>query len=214
MRKSSNRTENSNRTTVIRIFDMKHFKFILIALISLPFISCGCTKGDSDLDYGEGYVYIAQALSSGGLNNVLTVPSGWGTDTWNFRLEDETVKVFLSVVRSGKLEVEKGFTVDVAAVLDEAQASIDGGIVENAVLLSGEEYSFPSSVTVPDGEDYGTFYLEVPYTVVLNPDYAGKNLVAAVSISNPTAYTLSESNTSVVVAINVDGISSHINNNQ
>lgn len=187
-------------------------KLLFAAILGLPLLTWSCSKGDSDLDYGEGYVYIGQATMSGGLNNVVTVPYGWGPDTYNFLIEGQTLKVYLSVVRSGKLENETGFSVDVTDSPEIARSAVDEGDIVNAVLLQEGEYTLPTSATVPDGKDFGTFYLEVPLAVLQDQANAGKNLVAGVAISNPTAYTLSETNTSVAVAIDVDAILGHITN--
>ena len=63
---------------------MKESKLLLLFLAFLmPLSFSSCEKGDGDLDYGEGFIYIAQATLTGGLNNYCTVPSGWGPDTFN-----------------------------------------------------------------------------------------------------------------------------------
>ena len=76
------------------------------------FALASCAKGDGDKIYGVEKVYIPQSMSDGGITNVYNVPSGGGEYTYNFSIEEETVEVFLGVLRSGKQSGE-AFTVDV-----------------------------------------------------------------------------------------------------
>ena len=76
------------------------------------FALASCAKGDGDKDYGVEKVYIPQAMIDGGITNVYNVPSGGGEYTYNFSVEEETVEVYLGVLRSGK-QAGEAFTVDV-----------------------------------------------------------------------------------------------------
>lgn len=54
-------------------------KTILFATIFLSaFMALSCQKGDSEVDYGNSFIYIPQAMVSGGINNYYNVPSGGG----------------------------------------------------------------------------------------------------------------------------------------
>ena len=80
---------------------MKKILLTIMSVISL-FALASCTEGDGYKDYGVEKVYIPQAMTDGGITNVYNVPSGGGEYTYNFSIEDETVEVFLGVLRSGK----------------------------------------------------------------------------------------------------------------
>ena len=150
---------------------------LLIAfLCTCAFAAC---EGDGDADYGFGKVYMPQAVSTGGLNNSYAVPSGGGDYTYNFRVENGTVRIILGVIRSGKLSDKKGYTVDVYT---------------------------SSTVVVPDGKTGGTFYLDIPVLAISRSEYAGKKLVLSVGIRNPSAYELSDAATKTAVIVNVDAL--------
>ena len=78
---------------------MRKIIFSVMTVISL-FALASCAKGDGDKDYGVEKVYIPQSMADGGITNVYNVPSGEGEYTYNFQITDETVEVFLGVLRS------------------------------------------------------------------------------------------------------------------
>ena len=98
---------------------MRKILFTIASVIVL-FALTSCAKGDGDKDYGIEKVYIPQSMADGGITNVYNVPSGEGEYTYNFSIEEETVEVFLGVVRSGK-QAGEAFSVDVL-VNDESTA--------------------------------------------------------------------------------------------
>ena len=101
---------------------MKNKLILLIAfLCTCAFAAC---EGDGDADYGFGKVYMPQAVSTGGLNNSYAVPSGGGDYTYNFRVENGTVRIILGVIRSGKLSDKKGYTVDVYTSAEDTAAAV------------------------------------------------------------------------------------------
>ena len=161
---------------------MKNKLILLIAfLCTCAFAAC---EGDGDADYGFGKVYMPQAVSTGGLNNSYAVPSGGGDYTYNFRVENGTVRIILGVIRSGKLSDKKGYTVDVYTSAEDTAAAVSafGGEAMPEGL-----YSLPSTVVVPDGKTGGTFYLDIPVLAISRSEYAGKKLVLSVGI--PVSYT-------------------------
>ncbi len=163
----------------------------------------GVEEGDGDADYGFGKVYMPQAVSTGGLNNSYAVPSGGGDYTYNFRVENGTVRIILGVIRSGKLSDKKGYTVDVYTSAEDTAAAVSafGGEAMPEGL-----YSLPSTVVVPDGKTGGTFYLDIPVLAISRSEYAGKKLVLSVGIRNPSAYELSDAATKTAVIVNVDAL--------
>ena len=180
---------------------MKNKLILLIAfLCTCAFAAC---EGDGDADYGFGKVYMPQAVSTGGLNNSYAVPSGGGDYTYNFRVENGTVRIILGVIRSGKLSDKKGYTVDVYTSAEDTAAAVSafGGEAMPEGL-----YSLPSTVVVPDGKTGGTFYLDIPVLAISRSEYAGKKLVLSVGIRNPSAYELSDAATKASVIVNVDAL--------
>lgn len=179
---------------------MKNRLFLLLtALCAFAFAAC---EGDGDADYGFARIYMPQALSTGGLDNSYAVPSGGGTATYNFRVEGETVRIVLGVMRSGHFDKQKGFTVKVGVSA--------GATAEAAAAFGGEAmpdiYSLPESVTVPDGRSGETFYLSIPVSSLTKAEYAGKKFVLAVGISEPSAYELAERGTVTAVVVDVDAL--------
>lgn len=186
---------------------MRYIYKLLVLSVCCVSIIYGCEKGDSDLDYGDVYIYIAQATTSGGLDNTLMVPSGSGVDTYNFKVDDQQLMVYLSVTRSGKISNIKDFSVEVSTddtLVQEVVASIEG-----AVGLSAADYSLPDSVTVSGKNNYSTFMMTIPKSLL--EANLGNKLVAGVKISSPSMYKLSDKNTSVAIVIDVDLIIKHFN---
>lgn len=171
-------------------------------------VAGSCQKGDEDLDYGFGYIYIPQATVSSGLNNHYPVPSGSGENTYNFKEENDKLNVILGVLRSGKITNALGFTVDIVTSSNLTDDAVSSGTISNAMALPASLYEIPKNVTVNPGKDSAAFYLSVDINALTDGTYDGKNLVLAVSISNPTNFELSDENISVLVIINVDAIRS------
>lgn len=164
------------------------------------FALSSCAKGDGDKEYGVEKVYIPQSMADGGITNVYNVPSGDGEYTYNFSIEDETVEVYLGVLRSGKQSGE-AFTVDVVvnAETTAAQAAELG-----AEVMASNLYTLPSQVKVDAGTNGTTFHLS------LNKEglkaQAGKKLVLCVALANPSRYELSEKAAEVTVFVDVDAL--------
>ena len=164
------------------------------------FALSSCAKGDGDKDYGVEKVYIPQAMADGGITNVYNVPSGEGEYTYNFAIKEETVEVFLGVLRSGK-QAGQAFSVDVV-VNDEtsaAQAAKLGAEVMNAGM-----YTLPEKVNVAAGTNSKTFNLSLNKAAL--KEQAGKKLVLCVGLANCTAYEISEKAAEVTVLVNVDAL--------
>lgn len=179
---------------------------VFIALCAMAFV--GCEKGDGDLDYGDKYIYIPQATTTG-LNNHYPVPGGAGDySSLNYVANEQTgtLDIFLGVLRSGKVTDAKGFNVDIVISADETNAAVASGEIANAMALPADIYELPSSVSIPDGKNMVTFDLSVDMDRLFDGSYDGRKLVLAVALANPSAYELSETNTSVVVIVDVDAV--------
>ncbi|NDV82488.1 DUF1735 domain-containing protein [Bacteroides sp. 51] len=181
-------------------------RFIFAVMMLCAIVVAGCEEGDGDADYGFAYVYIPQATASGGLNNHYPVPSGSGENTYNFKVEGGKLNIYLGVLRSGLISGASGFTVDVAVSSTMTEEAVTSGGINNAQALPSGLYTLPDKATVQAGKESTSFYLSVDINALKGGAYAGKNLVLAVEIANPTHYELSDENTSVVVVIDVDAV--------
>ena len=164
------------------------------------FALASCAKGDGDKEYGVEKVYIPQSMADGGITNVYNVPSGDGEYTYNFAIEEETVEVFLGVIRSGKQSGE-AFTVNVV-VNDENTAKQAEAL--GAEAMDAGIYTLPESVTVSSGTNSKTFHLSLNKAAL--KEKAGKKLVLCVGLASPTKYELSEKASEVTVLVNVDAL--------
>lgn len=181
---------------------MKKIFFSIIATLC-AFAAVSCQKGDGDAEYGNAVVYIAQAMTNGAIDNVCAVPAGADVYTYNFKVEENVVKVFLSVYRSGKLDASE-VTVNIAADATEsaAQAAAMG-----AKVMPESMYSLPLKATVPAGQNGATVYLELQKSALQS---ASGVYVLCVGISNPSKYELNEAASSVVVKLDADAMKAFI----
>ena len=170
-----------------------------MSAISL-FALASCAKGDGDKDYGVEKVYIPQSMADGGITNVYNVPSGDGEYTYNFSIEEQTVEVFLGVLRSGK-QAGEAFSVNV--VVNDAATSAKAKEL-GAEVMSAGIYTLPESVSVPAGTNGKTFHLSLDKAALKKQ--AGKKLVLCVGLAGPTKYELSEKASEVTVLVNVDAL--------
>ena len=178
---------------------MRKIIFTLMSVISL-FALASCAKGDGDKDYGVEKVYIPQAMADGGITNVYKVPSGEGDYTYNYSIEEETVEVFLGVMRSGK-QSGNAFTVDIV-VNDETSAS--QAVAYGAEVMEEGLYTLPQDISVAAGKNAATFHLSLNKAALKAK--AGKKLVLCVGLANCTAYEISEKAAEVTVLVDVNAL--------
>lgn len=178
---------------------MRKILYTIMSVICL-FALSSCAKGDGDKLYGIEKVYIPQSMADGGITNIYNVPSGGGDYTYNYSVGEETVEVFLGVLRSGKQTGEE-FTVDV--VVNEtstaAQATANG-----AEVMPSDLYELPDQVKVEAGTNSKSFHLSLNKAALKN--HAGKKLVLCIALANPSKYELSEIASEVTVLVNVDAL--------
>ena len=178
---------------------MRKIIFSLMSVISL-FALASCAKGDGDKDYGVQKVYIPQAMADGGISNVYNVPSGEGEYTYNFAITEETVEVYLGVLRSGK-QSGNAFTVDVV-VNDETSAQMAAKY--GAEVMDPSIYTLPAEVSVAAGSNSKTFHLSLNKAAL--KEKAGKKLVLCVGLANCTSYEINEKAAEVTVLVNVSAL--------
>lgn len=193
---------------------MKIRKFLLFltsAFMAAAFT--GCEPTDANKDYGFPKIYIPQATVTG-LDNTYPVPNGtFGQNvSYTCYFEDGNLYIALGVVRAGDLADEQGFTVD----LSVSQSETDRKLAEYeeagtpAMAMPSGSYTIPAKISVPEGDNTGTCYMTVDLEglsqqmsdLVDGTNY--KLLVLGLEISNPTAYELSDTNTSVVVVLDLN----------
>lgn len=176
---------------------MKKYLIVIMSVINL-FALVSCAKGDGDKLYGVEKIYIPQSMTDGGITNIYNVPSGDGEYTYNFSIEEETVEVFLGVLRSGKQSGE-AFTVDIV-VNNETTASQAAAL--GAEVMSSSIYTLPSNVKVDAGTNQTHFNLSLNKTAL--KAQSGKKLVLCIALANPSKYELSEAAAEVTILVNVD----------
>ena len=183
----------------------KNAFYIIVVVIAAMFVSC--QKGDGSVEYGYTYIYMPQAMATGGLNCNYLVPSGAGISTYNFEIDsvNHKLKVILGVTRSGK-QSAGGYSVDVIADKDTTNQLIVANTITNGVLLPDNTYTLPTKVIVPAGQNYANFYLSVNAADLNSAAYTGKNLALTIRIANPSNYSLNTKYSKTVVIINANTI--------
>ena len=179
---------------------MRKILFTTLSVFLLALASC--SKGDGDLDYGLMKIYMPQAMANGGIGNVYNVPSGGGTDTYNFSEEADSYDVYLGVMRSGK---EAGEAFSVSIVTDAAETAKQAEAL-GAAVMPQEVYTLPSTVKVDAGNNSAIFHLTLKKAAL--DAYAGSRLVLCVALADPSAYELSTNGTVTTVLVDVDALRS------
>ena len=178
---------------------MRKILFSIMSVICL-FALASCAKGDGDKDYGVEKVYIPQAMIDGGITDVYNVPSGGGEYTYNFSVEEETVEVYLGVLRSGK-QAGEAFTVDV--VVNSTTTASQAAALK-AEAMPASLYTLPENVKVDAGTNSTLFSLSLNKAAL--KAQAGKKLVLCIGLANPSKYELATKGTEVTVLVNVDDL--------
>lgn len=189
---------------------------LLTALILLASVFYGCEPDDANKDYGFPKIYIPQATVTG-LDNTYPIPNGpFGQNTsYTCYFEDGSLYIALGVVRAGVIADAQGFTVDLSVSRTGTDAKLDEYAEAGtpATELPASLCTIPDKIGVNPGENTGTCYMAVNLeelakqqpSLVEGEKY--KLLVMCLEISNPTCYELNDSNTSVVVVLDLN--SSH-----
>lgn len=176
--------------------------FFLLGGICLLF--AGCKKEDNGLVFGNEYVYMPQALQSGGINLEYQVPGSLDSAGRNYRVDSvaNRLNVILGVSRSG-MQDPAGYSVQVSGDADTVAQAIASGALA-AVLLPEKAYTLPDAVTVPAGSTAATFSVSVDMDAL--KAFAGKKVALAVKISSPSRYQLNDSYSETIVVIDVDAL--------
>ncbi|WP_207425861.1 DUF5013 domain-containing protein [Pedobacter sp. SYSU D00535] len=186
------------------IISIKFFLSIVL-LLSLG----ACSKDDPKLEYGFSKVYMPQAINkSGGVNNQYPVPSGTDSSTYNYVLKESESKinVVLGAALSGP--GAEAYSVDVSVDNDTIQELFANNTFDPAryKLMPASMYTLPSRLEVPKGSKAATFYLGIDISQLKSNTYAGKYLLLAVKVSNPSNYELNSALSTTLVVLDVDAL--------
>lgn len=190
---------------------------ILITVLSIAvmFSLAGCNKNDNNhFAFGYNYVYMPQALQSGGinLNYLVPNPNDVNVTTQNYMIDTagNRLDIILGVSRSG-MQTGSTFTVTINTNPDTINEAIASNLLQvspdqndSVVLLPDKAYTLPSTVSVPAGQTSATFFLSVDIDQLKALD--GKKAALAVNISNPTKYKLNKTQSETIIIIDVNAL--------
>ncbi|WP_419699267.1 DUF5013 domain-containing protein [Mucilaginibacter sp. NFX135] len=180
-----------------------------VAVIVFALQIGSCKKGASQLPYGFSMVYMPQSiLKSGGVNNNYPVPSGTDTSTYNYVVDQAKGKVNIILGVSVSGPDKSGYGVDIKTNTDTVGQLFTSGVIDsvNYKLMPDAMFTLPSHIDIPSGNVAGTFYLSVDLATMKKAEYAGKKLILAVSIANPSKYALNRALATTIVIIDVDAL--------
>lgn len=179
---------------------------IFLAAILLTVVIAGCQKSDSKTPFGYTYIYMPQAISSGGTTVNYAVPSGLDSATHNYKIDAPNNKVYvmLGVSRAGK-EVLDAYTVNIAPRTDTVATILAGGTLgSTAIAMPSDVFTLPASISVPQGQYAATFYMTLDLTKLKT--YTGKKLVMGVQLSSPSKFMLSAPLSKTIVVVDVTAL--------
>ncbi len=176
---------------------------------------CACRKGDSEVNLGFPKIYIPQATITG-LDNSYPIPNGSLTQNSKYvcRYDKATgaLEVNIGVVRAGFIRDAKAFSVDLGVCEEQTEEKLAtyaaNGVPATRLPLS--VCTVPSKISVEAGKNSGTVYLSIDMKELskqrssLFEDDSYEILVLGLEISNPTAYELADSNTNVVICLDLN----------
>lgn len=193
------------------IFSRKNLLFL--ALAAMVSILAGCEPSDANKDYGFPMIYIPQATVTG-MDNSYPIPNGPldQNKTYVCNFKDGKLNIALGVVRAGAIAKEKAFSVDLKVCDGETARKIaeydSKGVPAAELPIS--LCTIPGKINVKEGENTGTCYVTVDLKTLAGQassiltDGKYQLLVLGLEIANPTEYELAESNTSVVIVLDLN----------
>ncbi|WP_380868355.1 BT_3987 domain-containing protein [Sphingobacterium corticis] len=181
----------------------------LCALMLGMFMS-SCEQEDQAKEYGISSIYMPQSVNvSLGLNALFPVPnsSNYESSTgYNYIVDSEagTTNVLLGVMLSGSHT--SAYSVEIVSDKDTINDLISKGTLgENYIALPENLFKLPANIDVPES-GRATFQLSIQNSVITNPEYFDKHLIAAVRLRNPSKYALHESNAVTIVDLHIAGL--------
>ncbi len=188
---------------------MKRIIQLLLAVVITGVATISCEKAASEKEYGFQKIFMPQAIfKSGGTSNNYPVPSGTDSSTYNYQVDtkDKKLNIILGAAVSGT--GNESFTVDIKVNNDTVQQLLSTNVLDPAVykLMPASMYSLPANMEVEKGALSGSFNLSVDIAQLKLDQYAGKYLVLAVQLANPSLYELNAALSTTIVIIDVDAL--------
>lgn len=209
----SNKIPGGKKQFIMKYIKIKFLYFLAILFFSMSLISCD--KDDSKIEYGIPLIYMPQATYSYAANTCdYPVPaysdggeSQQGNAVANYTIDKsagegkELINIYLGVSRSG-MEAFKSYSVDLIVDNDTVMKAMQKGLFADGVLLEKNAYTIPSRITVPDGKNSASFFLTLD-KAILSADnrYAGKKLILAIKIQNPSRYKINTSLATTMIIV-------------
>jgi hypothetical protein len=168
-----------------------------------------CQKSDSEKDYGFSKIYMPQAIfKSGGTSNNYPVPSGTDSSTYNYQVDDKTKKLNVILGASLSGPGADAYSVDIKIDNDTIQKLFTTKVLDTALykLMPAAMYSVPGNLVVNGGDRSGTFLLSIDIAQLKLDQYAGKYLVLAVKLANPSRYQLNTAISTTIVIVDVNAL--------
>lgn len=186
---------------------MRFTKYFLLLLMMTTQFSC--KKDDSKLPYGYSKIYMPQAIYlSGGINNNYPVPSGTDSSTYNYYLDTKAsrLNVILGAAVSGP--GTGGYSVDIQVDNDTIQQMLNANIYDTTLykLMPASMYTIATRLDVAQGSRGGTFDCSIDIGDLKASAYAGKFLLLAVKLANPTKYTLDTALSTTIIVVDVNSL--------
>jgi hypothetical protein len=181
-----------------------------MALLFLSFsVITSCEKADSAIAYGNSKIYMPAAINkSGGVSNDYPVPSGVDSSTFNYIIDkkENKIRIALGATLSGPQNGAYG--VDISVNTDTVQKVLSNGTFNPATyqLMPASMYTVPARLDVPAGKRSGTFYVSIDIPQLKLNQYAGKFLLLAVTISNPSGYPLNAALSTTMIILDVNAL--------
>lgn len=192
---------------------MKKIVKYIIGISIASIFACACQKSDANKDYGFPLIYIPQATVTG-LDNSYPIPNGPIGQSSNYvckyNEKTGTLDIALGVVRSGYISNAKGFTVKLRTSNELTDLKLDELLQKSssAVALPLKYCTIPEIIEVAPGKNSGTCYVSIDMKGLSSESlYDGseyKRLVLGLEIYEPSAYELAQSNTSVVIIVDLN----------
>lgn len=186
---------------------------LFLALAAVVSLLAGCEPSDANKDYGFPLIYIPQATVTG-MDNSYPIPNGPldQNKTYVCNFKDGKLNIALGVVRAGAIADQKAFSVDLKVCESETERKIAEYDSKDtpAAELPVSMCTIPGKISVKQGNNTGTCYLTVDLQALsaqassLLVDGQYKLLVLGLEIANPTEYELAESNTKVVIVLDLN----------
>lgn len=189
------------------------YKMIIAIAAVLAIVSC---KGnDATADYGFPLVYIPQATVTG-LDDSYPIPSGpfYRNSAYSAYVDGNTLNIAVGVIRSGYFSHNRAYSVSLG-VSDTRTARKIAEYDEKGTPAQAMPFpavTIPSRIEAPEGKTGGTCYVGVDLEALaavrptLMDSGVYKLLVLGLEISDlqgPSEYSLAESNTSVVIVLDL-----------